>query len=156
MFGQYIPLQYQIAQYLISHPRSDDDEDWEEDDYDYEEDPVDIHTYILVQVHSAGPARIHTDYRMVATSQVLLASENFKENVVGNLKQIWQSREFTDVTLVSSDGFKVQAHKTVLSSSSTFFRDMLIENQHPSVLVNMRGITQKELELLLPGVHQLW
>ena len=87
---------------------------------------------------------------------MLLASENFKENVVGNLKQIWQSREFTDVTLVSSDGFKVQAHKTVLSSSSTFFRDMLIEDQHPSVLVYMRGITQKELELLLPGVHQLW
>lgn len=46
MFGQYIPLQYQIAQYLISHPRSDDDEDWEEDENDnYEEDLVETYWY---------------------------------------------------------------------------------------------------------------
>ena len=51
---------------------------------------------------------------MVAVSQVLLASENFKENAVGILKQIWRGQEFTDVTLVSSDGVELEAHKTVL------------------------------------------
>ena len=56
---------------------------------------------------------------------------------------------FTDVTLVSGDGFKLEAHKTVLSSSSSFFKDILIENQHTSVLLYMRGVTHKELELLL-------
>ena len=86
---------------------------------------------------------------MVAVSQVVLASENFNENAVLNLKQIWRSREFTDVTLVSSDRIKLQAHKTVLSSCSSFFRDILIENQHPSVLLYMRGVAHKELELLL-------
>ena len=88
-------------------------------------------------------------HKMVSVSQVLLASENFRENAIENLKQIWRSKEFAYVTLVSSDGFKVQAHKTVLSSSSSFFRDILIENQHPSVLLYMGGVTQKELELLL-------
>ena len=86
---------------------------------------------------------------MVAVSQMLLACENFKENAVVNLKQIWRSQEFTDVTLVSSDGFKLEAHKTVLSSTSSFLRDILIGNQHPSVLIYMRGVTHKELELLL-------
>ena len=91
--------------------------------------------------------------KMVSVSQVLLASENFKENVFVNFKQIWRSKEFTDVTLVSSDGIRLEAHKTVLSSSSTFFRDILIENQHPSVLLYMRGVTHKELELLLELVY---
>ena len=86
---------------------------------------------------------------MVAVSKVILASENFKENAYTNLKQMWRSQEFTDVTLVSADGLKLQAHKTVLSSSSAFFRDILIENQHPSVLLYMRGVSYKELELLL-------
>ena len=85
---------------------------------------------------------------MVA-GQVLLASENFNKKAVGDLKELWRSKEFTDVTLVSADGFKLEAHKTVLSSSSSFFRDILIENQHPSLLVYMRGMTQKELELLM-------
>ena len=86
---------------------------------------------------------------MVAVSQIVLACENFKESAVANLKQFWRSQEFTDVTLVSSDGFKLEAHKTVLSSSSSFFRDVLIENLHQSVLIYMKGVIHKELELLL-------
>ena len=85
---------------------------------------------------------------MVA-GQVLLASENFNKKAVGDLKELWRSKEFTDVTLVSADGFKLEAHKTVLSSSSSFFRDTLIGNQHPSVLLYMRGVTKKELEHLV-------
>ena len=79
---------------------------------------------------------------------MLLASENFQENAVVNLKQIWKRQEFTDVTLVSSDGFKLQAHKSVLTSWRSFFRDILIEHQHMSVLLFMRGVTHRELELL--------
>ena len=86
---------------------------------------------------------------MVGVSQVLLASENFKEDAVVNLKEIWRSQDFTDVALVSSDGLKLYAHKTVLSSCSSFFKDILIENPHPSVLLYMRGVSHKELELLV-------
>ena len=86
---------------------------------------------------------------MFAVSQIVLACENFKESAVANLKQFWRSQEFTDVTLVSSDGFKLEAHKTVLSSSSSFFREILIGNQHPCMVLYMRGVTRRELELLL-------
>ena len=81
---------------------------------------------------------------------ILLASENFQEKAASNFKQIWRNQEFTDVTLVSSDGFQLQAHKTVLCSNSSFFRDILIENQQHRILLYMRGvpIPKKELELL--------
>ena len=42
-----------------------------------------------------------TFVKMAAASQLLLASDNFRENVVDNLKQIWRNTEFTDVTMVS-------------------------------------------------------
>ena len=86
---------------------------------------------------------------MVAVSQVLLSSVNFKENTVLNLKQLWRSQDFTDITLASSDGFKLEAHKSVLSSSSSLFKDLLVGSQHPNVLIYMRGVTLRELELLL-------
>ena len=80
---------------------------------------------------------------------ILLASENFQEKAASNFKQIWRNQEFTDVILVSSDGFQLQAHKTVLCSNSSSFRDILIENQHHRILLYMRGVPKKELELLL-------
>ena len=86
---------------------------------------------------------------MVAVSQVLLSSVNFKENTVLNLKQLWRSQDFTDITLASSDGFKLEAHKSVLSSSSSLFKDLLVGSQQSSVLIYMRGVTLRELELLL-------
>ena len=42
-----------------------------------------------------------TFVKMAAASQLLLASDNFRENVVDNLKEIWRNTEFTDVTMVS-------------------------------------------------------
>ena len=93
---------------------------------------------------------------MTTVGQLLLASENFRENVVEHLKQIWRSQDFTDVTLVSSDGSKVEAHKTVLSSSSSFFREILKfeKTKHSgSMLLYMRGVSHKELDLLMEFIY---
>ena len=90
---------------------------------------------------------------MVAITKLLLASENFKETAAANLNSIWRNKDFTDVTLVSADGLKTEAHKTVLSSFSPFFRKVLIENKHTSVLLYMRGVNHKELELLVEFIY---
>ena len=91
---------------------------------------------------------------MVAFSPVVLTDDNFKENAIVYLKGIWTSREFADVTLVSGDGTKFQAHKTVLSSSSTFFRDILLDNnENQRVLLYLKSVSTKELELLLEFIY---
>merc|ERR1719209_1639134 len=90
---------------------------------------------------------------MVAITKLLLASENFKETAAANLNSIWRNKDFTDVTLVSAEGLKTEAHKTVLSSFSPFFREVLIENKHTSVLLFMRGVSHKELELLMEFIY---
>ena len=90
---------------------------------------------------------------MVAITKLLLASETFKETAAANLNSIWRNKDFTDVTLVSAEGLKTEAHKTVLCSFSPFFREVLIENKHTSVLLYMRGVSHKELELLVEFIY---
>ena len=90
---------------------------------------------------------------MVAITKLLLASENFKETAAANLNSIWRNKDFTDVTLVSAEGLKTEAHKTVLSSFSPFFREVFNENKHTSVLLYMRGVSHKELELLVEFIY---
>ena len=90
---------------------------------------------------------------MVAITKLLLASENFKETTAANLNSIWRNKDFTDVTLVSAEGLKTEAHKTVLSSFSPFFREVFNENKHTSVLIYMRGVSHKEVELLVEFIY---
>ena len=80
-----------------------------------------------------------------------------KENVVGQLspaERMWKDRDFTDVTLVSGDHVKVEAHKVILASSSNFFRDILKENPHPKPLLFMKDFHHRHLEMALEFIYK--
>ena len=62
-------------------------------------------------------------------------------------EQLYYSKEFADVTLVSDDQVVIQAHKAVLSSSSPVIRNFLLDNPHPLIFFN--GVSHKELEPIL-------
>ena len=49
--------------------------------------------------------------------------------------------EFCDVTLVSEDGGRIRAHKVVLASASTLFREMFQTNEEVEEyqVITMRG-----------------
>ena len=50
--------------------------------------------------------------------------------------------EFCDVTLVSDDGKRVWAHKVVLASASSFFRDIfqVDEEMEEYQVIDMKGV----------------
>ena len=80
-----------------------------------------------------------------------------KENVVGQLspaERMWKDRDFTDVTLVSGDHMKIEAHKVVLASSSNFFRDILKENPHPKPLLFMKDFHHRHLKMALEFIYK--
>ena len=70
---------------------------------------------------------------------------DFKENVSCTFKNLRESKNFSDVTLVSEDGQKVEAHKVILAASSPFFQKILRQNKHPHPLIYMRGIKSDDL-----------
>ena len=51
-----------------------------------------------------------------------------------NWRKVKMQEEFCDVTLACDDK-QVQAHKLVLASYSSVFRDLLIQNPHPHPVI---------------------
>ena len=70
------------------------------------------------------------------------SSERFRDQI--------GRREFSDVTLVSSDGKRVPSHQVILASGSSFFRSLLEEEDTSKPLVFLRGV---EFALLQPLLH---
>ena len=63
---------------------------------------------------------------MSEAENVYVNSSNFSANAGKAFSQLWGIEDFSDVTLATKDRRQIKAHKIVLSSSSSFFRDVLI------------------------------
>jgi hypothetical protein len=63
---------------------------------------------------------------MAATAQKYsLKWNDFTVNVASTFRDLHSRHDFVDVTLACSDGSTLEAHKVILSSVSTYFRDIL-------------------------------
>merc|ERR1719300_1309877 len=61
--------------------------------------------------------------------------------------------ELTDVTLVSEDKKHFKAHKVVLSSSSTVFKNIISDNNTSNPVIYLRGILSDEIESILQFIY---
>ena len=75
--------------------------------------------------------------------------QNNASDILGRMKNI---EEFCDVTLVSEDGEMFQAHKVVLSSASTLFREMF-QNNKEAEEISMKGIHSRFMKALVDLVY---
>ena len=92
---------------------------------------------------------------MSTTKNVYVNSSNFSANAGKAFSQLWERRDFSDVTLVSGDKRQVKAHRIVLSSSSNFFRDILSTNSHhPNPLLYLKDILHEHLDVLLKFIYK--
>jgi hypothetical protein len=88
------------------------------------------------------------------SDKMLLTWDDHKVNASSNYRQLWGDQEFADVTLASEDNKQIRAHKVILGSCSPFFRNILINNPHPSPLLYLKGIKHRELEFILEFIYQ--
>ena len=64
-------------------------------------------------------------------SKVKLSWVGFSARSPQTLRDIWERRDFTDVTLVTEDGTQIFSHQVILGSASTFFKRILtVDNNH--------------------------
>ena len=85
----------------------------------------------------------------MSSDKFSLKWEEFSNNAASSFQTLLEDTDFTNVTLASSDGQLVRAHKVVLSSCSPVFKSMLVKNSHPSPLLYLRGVTLSQLETIL-------
>ena len=69
------------------------------------------------------------------------------------MKNIMESSDFKDVTLISDDKKKFKAHKVILSSCSPLFKNILGDMHAKDSVIYLRGIYSVELESLLQFMY---
>ena len=83
----------------------------------------------------------------------LLSWNDFATNAPNTFRKLWSDQDFTDVTLATEDDKQIRAHKVILSSSSQFFRKLLIKNPHPNPLIYLKGIRHHELAMAIQFIY---
>ena len=71
------------------------------------------------------------------------------QNFLGQAQVKMMNNEFCDITLVSGDNKKIEAHRVILSASSAFFKNILAGEKHANPLIFMRGVYSEDLEALI-------
>ena len=83
-----------------------------------------------------------------------LSWEEFDNNTSNTFKELFKDQHFMNVTLACDDGKKIEAHKVILSTSSTFFKRILTKNPHKHPLIYLKGVKFSELEKIVQFMYQ--
>ena len=67
-----------------------------------------------------------------------LSRGDFNNHSVETFQNLFESQNFTDVTLVCEDQRQIKSHKVILSAGSQFFNEMLLRNPHPNPLIFLK------------------
>ena len=71
--------------------------------------------------------------------------DNYQIKVSNSFNEFRANEEFCDVTLACDDDDQIEAHKVILSASSSFFRNILRKNKHSHPFLYLRGISKTDL-----------
>lgn len=87
-------------------------------------------------------------------TKVLIKWNDFNSSIPTIYPSLREERDFIDITLISDDELKFDAHKVVLSASSTFFRNMLRRtSKNVNTLLFLNGVKSSDLQLVLDFVY---
>ena len=79
---------------------------------------------------------------------------NYSDHLKNVLKDIKTHKSFTDVTLITDDKKQIKAHRSILSSYSSVFKELFqinTNNNHP--VIYLSGIEHSEIETILQLIY---
>ena len=84
----------------------------------------------------------------------LIGWNTFQGHLQETQKELYNEKHFADVTLVSDDMVQIKAHKTILSSASSVFKQLLMMNESTTnQILFLKGVKYEELESLLQFIY---
>lgn len=87
-------------------------------------------------------------------TKVLIKWNDFNSSIPTSYPSLREERDFIDITLISDDELKFDAHKVVLSASSTFFKNILRgTSKNVNTLLFLNGVKSSDLQLVLDFVY---
>lgn len=77
----------------------------------------------------------------------------FNSELATTLDTCYEKQYFVDLSLVCKDGTVIKCHKMVLANSSTFFRQLLVNNDHPHPMILLHDIEADDLKTIVNFVY---
>ena len=77
----------------------------------------------------------------------------FSDHLFDTSKNLYETMELADVTLVSDDQKHISAHKIFLSASSEIFRNILLSNTHKNPIIYLTNIKHHALEAIIQFIY---
>merc|ERR1712189_27142 len=79
---------------------------------------------------------------------------DFQTTVSNSFKLFRQEKNFFDVTLVSEDQKQFQSHKVILSACSSFFQNLLKNNDNNSpIFIYLSGVNSTNLQMIMDYIY---
>ena len=69
------------------------------------------------------------------TQLMNLSWNDFQNSTIRTFNKLPDDERFSDITLVCDEGKQIKAHRIILSSCSSFFKELLIQNPHQHPLL---------------------
>ena len=78
---------------------------------------------------------------------------DFQSNILQTFRRIREDKDFLNVTLITDDEVQLEAHKVIMSASSSFLDNILKKSLHKHPMLFLSGINSKNLNLILEYVY---
>jgi len=91
---------------------------------------------------------------MATTQQYSLRWNNYLRHLTYSLDNHRLNDDFVDVSLCV-DGRRIKAHKVVLSSCSSYFKEIFKENPHPHPVIIFKFIKFEDLNSIIEFMYQV-
>ena len=85
--------------------------------------------------------------------KTIFSMDYFGNSVPNVFGQHWKKEDFTDVTLATMDNMQIKAHKVIISSCSSFFRNLLLKIPHHNLVIYLKDIKYKELGMIMKFIY---
>ena len=78
---------------------------------------------------------------------------DYQSNVVKSFTTLRYDSDLSDVTLVSDDHKHITSHRVVLSTSSSYFKEIFTKNKHSHPMLCLSGVTSQDINNVLDYIY---
>ena len=82
-----------------------------------------------------------------------LSWRDFESSTTYVLKELLNDELFTDVTLACEDNKQLRTRKVILGASSTFFKNIFLNNSQQNLVIVLKGVTLENLSSIKRFVY---
>jgi len=91
--------------------------------------------------------------KSMSSSKCSVSQKDFQLLNTSSLRQNWNDKSFTDVTLVCNDFISFEAHKIILSSQSSFFSKILKRSEKKDLAIYLPNLSSEQLSVILEFLY---